>query len=152
MSVKHSCSNLNPNLQADVAILAVCWLMRIFLLPMQTASKLYLVLDFINGGHLFFQLYRHGIFDEDLARLYTAEMVLAIAHLHSLGIAHRDLKPVSPVSTDAAKFLPAAIPFTVCLAATLLLYEQHVLTALLQHVHVGAAVGFMSTHQAGPGI
>ena len=60
----------------------------------QTASKLYLVLDFVNGGHLFFQLYRQGIFDEDLARLYTAELVLAIAHLHSLGIAHRDLKPV----------------------------------------------------------
>ena len=60
----------------------------------QTASKLYLVLDFVNGGHLFFQLYRQGIFDEDLARLYTAELVLAIAHLHGLGIAHRDLKPV----------------------------------------------------------
>ena len=79
------------------------WLLahKIFLLYMQTASKLYLVLDFINGGHLFFQLYRHGIFDEDLARLYTAEMVLAIAHLHSLGIAHRDLKPVRPALTLA---------------------------------------------------
>lgn len=59
----------------------------------QTSSKLYLVLDFINGGHLFFQLYRQGIFDEQLARLYTAEIVLAIAHLHSLGFVHRDLKP-----------------------------------------------------------
>lgn len=28
------------------------------LLVLQTSSKLYLVLDFINGGHLFFQLYR----------------------------------------------------------------------------------------------
>ena len=27
-------------------------------LQLQTSSKLYLVLDFINGGHLFFQLYR----------------------------------------------------------------------------------------------
>ena len=68
--------------------------------PVQTASKLYLVLDFVNGGHLFFQLYRQGIFDEDLARLYTAELVLAIAHLHSLGIAHRDLKPVSTLPIE----------------------------------------------------
>jgi ribosomal protein S6 kinase beta len=59
----------------------------------QTSRKLYLVLDFINGGHLFFQLYRAGTFDEDLARLYTAELVSALAHLHSLGFVHRDLKP-----------------------------------------------------------
>ena len=59
----------------------------------QTPTKLYLVLDFINGGHLFFQLYRAGTFDEPLARLYTAELVLAVTHLHSLGFVHRDLKP-----------------------------------------------------------
>ncbi|PQP97054.1 serine/threonine-protein kinase AtPK1/AtPK6 [Prunus yedoensis var. nudiflora] len=28
----------------------------------QTNSKLYLIMDFINGGHLFFHLYRQGIF------------------------------------------------------------------------------------------
>lgn len=59
----------------------------------QTPHKLYLVLDFLNGGHLFFQLYRQGTFEEALARLYTAEIVLAIAHLHGLGFVHRDLKP-----------------------------------------------------------
>lgn len=26
--------------------------------PLQTSTKLYLVLDFINGGHLFYNLYR----------------------------------------------------------------------------------------------
>lgn len=30
---------------------------------------------------------------EDLARMYTAEIVLALAHLHKNGIIHRDLKP-----------------------------------------------------------
>lgn len=59
----------------------------------QTKSKLYLILDFINGGHLFFQLYRQGTFSEDLARLYTAEIVSAVGHLHDHGIIHRDLKP-----------------------------------------------------------
>ncbi|CAA2995846.1 serine threonine- kinase 2 19-like [Olea europaea subsp. europaea] len=59
----------------------------------QTKYRLYLVLDFINGGHLFFQLYHHGLFREDLACVYTAEIVSAVSHLHSKGIMHRDLKP-----------------------------------------------------------
>ncbi|XP_031247447.1 serine/threonine-protein kinase AtPK2/AtPK19-like [Pistacia vera] len=59
----------------------------------QTKYRLYLVLDFINGGHLFFQLYRHGLFREELARIYAAEIVSAVSHLHTKGIMHRDLKP-----------------------------------------------------------
>ncbi|XVF65963.1 hypothetical protein PTKIN_Ptkin09bG0293000 [Pterospermum kingtungense] len=59
----------------------------------QTKYRLYLVLDFINGGHLFFQLYHHGLFREDLACIYTAEIVSAVSHLHANGIMHRDLKP-----------------------------------------------------------
>ncbi|KAH9613693.1 hypothetical protein KSS87_021019 [Heliosperma pusillum] len=59
----------------------------------QTKYRLYLVLDFINGGHLFFQLYNHGLFREDLARIYAAEIVSAVSHLHANGVMHRDLKP-----------------------------------------------------------
>ncbi|KAG7021487.1 Serine/threonine-protein kinase AtPK2/AtPK19, partial [Cucurbita argyrosperma subsp. argyrosperma] len=59
----------------------------------QSKSKLYLILDFINGGHLFFHLYRQGIFSEDQARVYAAEIVSAVSHLHDCGIVHRDLKP-----------------------------------------------------------
>ncbi|KAA8517631.1 hypothetical protein F0562_015105 [Nyssa sinensis] len=59
----------------------------------QTKYRLYLVLDFVNGGHLFFQLFHHGLFREDLARIYTAEIVSAVSHLHANGIMHRDLKP-----------------------------------------------------------
>lgn len=32
-------------------------------------------------------------FREDLARVYAAEIVSAVSHLHSNGIMHRDLKP-----------------------------------------------------------
>ncbi|KAJ9160491.1 hypothetical protein P3X46_025889 [Hevea brasiliensis] len=59
----------------------------------QTKYRLYLVLDFVNGGHLFYQLYRQGLFREDLARIYTAQIVSAVSHLHANGIMHRDLKP-----------------------------------------------------------
>ncbi|KAE8689535.1 F-box/LRR-repeat protein [Hibiscus syriacus] len=59
----------------------------------QTKYRMYLVFDFFNGGHLFFQLYRQGLFREDLARIYTAEIVSAVSHLHANGIMHRDLKP-----------------------------------------------------------
>ena len=59
----------------------------------QTATKLYLVLDFINGGHLFYWMYREGMFDVELTRFYVAEIVCGIGHLHSLNIMHRDLKP-----------------------------------------------------------
>lgn len=68
----------------------------------QTGSKLYLCMDFVNGGHLFFQLYRAGIFDEALARVYTAEIVLALAHLHALGIVHRGTSDADAVGAASS--------------------------------------------------
>jgi len=59
----------------------------------QTEDKLYLVLDYCPGGELFFHLSRYRRFPERVARFYTAELVLAIDHLHSKGIIYRDLKP-----------------------------------------------------------
>ncbi|KAK8556570.1 hypothetical protein V6N13_064593 [Hibiscus sabdariffa] len=59
----------------------------------QTKYRLYLILDFINGGDLCFQLHHHGLFREDLGRIYAAEIVSAVSHLHANGIMHRDLKP-----------------------------------------------------------
>ncbi|KAF0690515.1 Aste57867_18105 [Aphanomyces stellatus] len=59
----------------------------------QTKDKLYFVLDYCPGGELFFHLTRLGKFTEDMARFYTAELVVALEHLHSLGVIYRDLKP-----------------------------------------------------------
>uniref|UniRef100_A0A1I7YRN9 non-specific serine/threonine protein kinase n=1 Tax=Steinernema glaseri TaxID=37863 RepID=A0A1I7YRN9_9BILA len=59
----------------------------------QTGEKLYLVLDFLQGGDLFTRLAKEGSFPEHEVKFYMAELVLAIHHLHSLGIVYRDLKP-----------------------------------------------------------
>lgn len=59
----------------------------------QTGGKLYLILDYLSGGELFMHLEREGIFLEDTASFYISEIVLALEHLHTLGIIYRDLKP-----------------------------------------------------------
>lgn len=59
----------------------------------QTDEKLYMVLDYINGGELFFHLKKEGKFSEERVRLYSAEIALALHHLHSMDIVYRDLKP-----------------------------------------------------------
>jgi len=59
----------------------------------QTKDKLYMVLDYINGGELFFHLKKEGRFTEVRVKFYAAQITCAIAHLHSLGIVYRDLKP-----------------------------------------------------------
>lgn len=59
----------------------------------QTRDKLFLVVDLALGGELFFHLGRLGRFAQDMTCFYTAELVLAIGHLHKLGVVYRDLKP-----------------------------------------------------------
>ncbi|XP_058066363.1 ribosomal protein S6 kinase alpha-5 [Anopheles bellator] len=58
----------------------------------QTDSKLYLVLDYVIGGELFTHLYKHERFSEEAVRIYVAEVIVAIEHLHNLGILYRDIK------------------------------------------------------------
>lgn len=59
----------------------------------QTEGKLYFVLDYCAGGELFFHLGREGQFTEDRAKFYTAQIALALEHLHKGNVIYRDLKP-----------------------------------------------------------
>ncbi|KAI9162147.1 hypothetical protein LWI28_024304 [Acer negundo] len=56
-------------------------------------ENLYLVMEYLNGGDLYSLLKNLGCLDEDMARIYIAEVVLALEYLHSMNVIHRDLKP-----------------------------------------------------------
>lgn len=57
------------------------------------ANKLYFVVTYAKNGELLPHIVKYGSFDVDVTRFYTAEIISALEHLHSLGIVHRDLKP-----------------------------------------------------------
>ena len=59
----------------------------------QTSDKLFFVMEFLNGGELFFHLRKEGKFSEDRTRFYAAEILLGIECLHEHGVVYRDLKP-----------------------------------------------------------
>ncbi|KAI8795417.1 protein kinase C iota type-like isoform X1 [Biomphalaria glabrata] len=58
----------------------------------QTASRLFFVIEFVNGGDLMFHMQRQRRLPEEHARFYAAEICLALNFLHERGIVYRDLK------------------------------------------------------------
>jgi RAC serine/threonine-protein kinase len=66
----------------------------------QTTSKLYFILDYVNGGELFFHLQNQKKFDPERVKFYCAEIVLGLKYLHEKGILYRDLKPENVLLTS----------------------------------------------------
>ncbi|XP_021103951.1 protein kinase C iota type-like [Heterocephalus glaber] len=58
----------------------------------QTGSRLFFVLDYVNGGDLMFYMQQQRMIPEEHARFYPAEITLAFNYLHQRGILYRNLK------------------------------------------------------------
>ncbi|KAJ3047340.1 RAC-gamma serine/threonine-protein kinase [Rhizophlyctis rosea] len=58
----------------------------------QSKERLYLVMEYINGGELYFHVSNFGRFSEERVRFYGAEILLAVDYLHEKDVVYRDLK------------------------------------------------------------
>ena len=67
--------------------------LSLLLYAFQTDKKIFLIMEFLSGGELFYHLQQRGLLLEKDMRFYAAEMILAVDFLHSKNIIHRDLKP-----------------------------------------------------------
>jgi tRNA A-37 threonylcarbamoyl transferase component Bud32 len=67
----------------------------------QTREKLYFIMDYVNGGELFFHLQQEEKFNEERVRFYAAEILLGLEYLHSSAVLYRDLKPENILLTAA---------------------------------------------------
>lgn len=60
---------------------------------MASKTRIYIVLELVDGGELFDKIAKHGRLQEDEARKYFQQLINAVDYCHSRGVYHRDLKP-----------------------------------------------------------
>ncbi|GMI19006.1 hypothetical protein TeGR_g9298 [Tetraparma gracilis] len=59
----------------------------------QNDAALFMVIEYVQGGELYSHLRREVRFNDEKAKYYAAEIVLAFCYLHGAKIIYRDLKP-----------------------------------------------------------
>mmetsp|Transcript_14688 Transcript_14688/g.42290 ORF Transcript_14688/g.42290 Transcript_14688/m.42290 type:complete len:346 (-) Transcript_14688:123-1160(-) len=59
----------------------------------QDEKRLFMLMEFVNGGELFSYLRKEGRLQNDHARFYAGEIALAFSYLHHMNVVYRDLKP-----------------------------------------------------------
>uniref|UniRef100_A0A7S2JA38 Protein kinase domain-containing protein n=1 Tax=Haptolina brevifila TaxID=156173 RepID=A0A7S2JA38_9EUKA len=82
--------------------------------------KIYLVMELVNGGNMLERILECGPYREREATKLMGELCSALAHVHAVGVLHRDLKPQNVLHTTRARGSPIKV-IDFGLAAPLLL-------------------------------
>ncbi|KAJ8511115.1 hypothetical protein OPV22_001549 [Ensete ventricosum] len=56
-------------------------------------TKIYMVLEYVNGGELFDKIASKGKLSESVGRKLFQQLIDGVSHCHDKGVYHRDLKP-----------------------------------------------------------
>ena len=64
-----------------------------FLKVIETETKIFMVLEYCPGGELFDYIVDRDRLCEAESRSFFRQIVAAVAYIHEMGYAHRDLKP-----------------------------------------------------------
>lgn len=68
----------------------------------ETGSKLYMVMEILQGGELFDRIVQKGSYSEAEAAHVVDTVANALKYLHETGIVHRDLKPENLIYQNSA--------------------------------------------------
>uniref|UniRef100_A0A3P9KUG6 Serine/threonine-protein kinase DCLK2 n=1 Tax=Oryzias latipes TaxID=8090 RepID=A0A3P9KUG6_ORYLA len=92
---KEKCKGKEHMIQSEVAILRRVKHPNIVLLveEIDSPSELYLVMELVKGGDLFYAITSSNKYTERDASCMLFNLASAIKYLHSLNIVHRDIKP-----------------------------------------------------------
>lgn len=64
-----------------------------FLHTIETDTYIFIVMEYVKGGELFYYIKKYQQFAEHVVRFFAAEIIVALKHLHDKDILYRDLKP-----------------------------------------------------------
>lgn len=84
------------NINSEINILKEthpCPLIVKYVNSIETNTDIFLVMEYINGGELFYYIKHYGRFEINFVLFFASEILMALKFLHEKNIIYRDLKP-----------------------------------------------------------